>query len=55
VLVSQVGEIVDTLDVVPDESIWKLDVGEWLSLVTWLWLGGDLSAWGLWVHKLFLS
>jgi len=40
-LVSQVGEVVDTLNVVPDESLWKVDWGEWLSNVTLLWLVGN--------------
>jgi len=38
VLVSQVGEIVDTVNVVPDEGIWELNWLEWLFDEAWLWL-----------------
>ena len=52
-LVSQVSEIVDTLDIVPDPLLWKiLDWLEWLSNEAWLRLGRLLSAWSIWVDEL---
>ena len=53
VLISQVGEIVHTIDIVPNVLLWE--VGHWLQWrldETNLWLGGGLSAGSLWVDEL---
>ena len=53
VLVSQVGQVVGSLDIIPDPLLWKiLDWLEWLSNETWLWLGRLLSARSIWVDEL---
>lgn len=44
VLVSNVGEIIHTVDVVPNPGVWKGDLGKWLSQ-NWLnWATMLLSA-----------
>jgi hypothetical protein len=53
VLVPQIGEVIDTVDVVPNVLLWKVsDWLEWLSHVINLWLSGGLSARSRWVDEL---
>jgi hypothetical protein len=52
VLVPQVGQVVRAIDIVPDELLWELDWGEWLSHISELRLVRDLSAWSVWVDIL---
>jgi hypothetical protein len=45
-LVSQVGEVVDSLDIIPEPLFWKIiNWDEWGNDVSWLWETVGNSAW----------
>jgi hypothetical protein len=52
-LVSQVGQIVDTIDLVPDVSLWK--VSNWSKwgndMLNLIFVARVSSAWSAWVNK----
>jgi hypothetical protein len=53
VLVSQVGEVIDAINIVPDVLFWKVSNWlQWLLDEVNLWLVRGLSAWEVWVNEL---
>jgi len=55
-LVSEIGEIVGSIDIVPKELLWKsLKMLERLSNKAWLWLVRCLSARHVWIDELKCS
>ena len=52
-LVLHVGEIVGSINIVPEMSLWEiLDWDKWLLDERNLWFSGRFSAWRLWVNEL---
>jgi hypothetical protein len=45
-LISNVGQVVGTVDSVPLPVVWEVNWSQWLSDVLNLWCLGRLSAWG---------